>query len=296
MKKSTILALIIGIITVIAGIFICICSLLGAKLSNEALFLLESSPDGNIVYTYDLTGQSIGAVSIDLSKDIQVNIRSGESDRIEFINFPAGTYNTGISTRILSINDDLNLLAMPGLGNDSNFSGLRNLLYNLVFANKEKSINVYISPKSQINSLSVKTPSSISVTDLTCRTDLTLRSEGSGITMSDCAISSFVTLEGAWATVGTSNVRKLEITSTNGNISIIRSSITNCTASALIGDIIAELTCEPTQVALSAKCSSGVVMLDEEVLGASLEQPVLSPVQTFDLTAKRGNITILSDT
>lgn len=296
MKKSTILALIIGIITVIAGIFICICSLLGAKLSNEALFQLESSPDGNIVYTYDLTGQNIGAITIDLSKHVKVNISSGESDRIEFINFPAGTYNTSIATRILSINDDLNLLAVPGLGNDSNFSGLRNLLYNLVFANKEKTINIYISPNSQINSLSVKTPGTISVDELTCRTDLTLHSDGSGISVSDCAISSFVKLEGAWATVGTSTVRKLEIASTNGNISIIRSNVTSCTASASVGDIIAELTCELSSVALSAKCSSGVVILNEDNLGFSLEQAVDAPIQSLTLTAKKGNITILSDT
>ena len=161
MKKSTILALIIGIITVIAGIFICICSLLGAKLSNETLFMLESNTDGNIVYTYDLKGQNISAITLDLSNDVKVNILGGDSDYIELINFPSGTYTTNISTRILSINDDLNFLAIPGLGNDSNFSGLRNLFYNLVFANKQKTINIYISPKSQINSLSVKTPSEI---------------------------------------------------------------------------------------------------------------------------------------
>jgi hypothetical protein len=291
-KKRALNAIIVGIVTVIVGIFICLFALLTASATNQKLFKVEKNNDGNIVYTYDLASQNISSLVLDLSGDVKVNILSSDKDYVEFINFPHGTYNTRVSTRICNINDNLDILAMLGMSGESDFGGMRNMIYNMLFSEKNREINIYLSPRSSINSVTVKADSDVTLESLVSHTDIYVHSHQSNIDVLNSQLSSFVSLTGANITTESSVFSNLEISSGKGEIYLDGISAQSCKATANNGNIHANIECTQEQLSICANCRSGTVTINSQAAGHSLSLLNPGASQSFELNCKNGSINI----
>lgn len=292
MKRSAALSVIIGIATVIFGVLISLGAVLAAGIVNEQIFSLEASADGNIKYTYDLSEQNISSLSIDLSDEITINITQGETDYIEFINFPTGTFSINVSTRICKINDSLDIQSILGMNKDSQFSGMRNLLYNVLFSKKDKTVNIYLSQRSQINSINVTTESNVNINELAAHSDIKINSKESDVQISNAELVSFVYINAKNIVIEDSNLKNCELVTSKGNISLIDTLSKNCKINSNSGNINASFGYTQDEISVIADCQSGVVTLNDLPCGYSLSLINPGSEQSFEIYTKKGNITI----
>lgn len=295
MKRSAVIALITAIALILTGIFLCIGAMLAAGATGASLFRLEKSGDGGILYSYDLAEQNLNKLQISLHKNTTVNLLVGESDRIEFINYPFGTFNVEVSNRIGSVNDNLNLTEIFGLGHRETYGGIRNILYNAVYASGKKVVNLYLSPTTTLNAITVETDGDIQLNGFSIGADLKLKTGVGNVALEACSLRSYVEItvgEGA-CRVTNSAVKNLKLDGGTCDYTMTGSSVTRAQVSVRRGEILLEMAKGQATTRISGSCTDGLILQDGNSFGRKSEVLLeTAGSQTMDVETGHGNITL----
>lgn len=138
-KKEARLFVVSGVVFAI-GILLCLVSFISAKVSGGSVFNQVQNEDGNYVFTYDFSGETVKKINIDVAT-ADINIIGGsDSNRVELINFAQGQFRFTASATTLSLGEK------SGLGDvfSFNFAGLRNVLHSVIFIGRNKTVNIYL--------------------------------------------------------------------------------------------------------------------------------------------------------
>lgn len=201
----------------ICGIVLCG---IGENLATEQgieLFDQVADANDNLIYTYNYAGDGIKKVAIEVG-DCDVNFIGGsETAYIELINFSEGSYDLSSTNLTLSVVDNSNLLKLFAWGSEGiNFHGFRHYLRATDYADKPRTINVYLTGESSVKQFECKLASgalvmqdinhtfdliaelgegSIDLERMTTSSDITL-SLGTGAIRADTLIARSLTIKG----------------------------------------------------------------------------------------------------
>lgn len=295
MKRSAMIALITAISLILFGILLCIGAMLISGASGQPLFRLEKNVEDGIVYSYDLSGQNLNKLQLSLRKKTTVNLLVGETDRIELVNYPFATFNAEVSNRIVSVNDNLNLTEIFGMGGQESYGGIRNILYNAVYASGPKTVNLYLSPNTTLNSILVDTGGDICLNGFSIGADLKLKTGSGSVTLESCSLRSYVeiTIDEGNCLVSNSAVKNLSMSGGSCGFTMTGSSIPRAKVSVSRGDILLEMAAGEATTKVTGSCGNGILVGNGSSYGRKSEILLAtSGAQTLDLESGNGNITL----
>ena len=126
MRPTSIVALVVSVLLIIAGLSTCIIAQNMANANGEFLFS-ETREDG-LVNTVDLTESEVSKIELIVS-DAEINIMRGDKACIEFVNFRENYYNLSAANRVLSFSEIPDITSMLKFWeNGVSFKGIRYLL------------------------------------------------------------------------------------------------------------------------------------------------------------------------
>ncbi len=156
MKPTSYIFLALSLVLLFCGWFTCSVAESMADAKGVQIFEQTINEDGDSVYVYNLTDESLTKLSLTFTS---VNIKiigSSESSYVELVNFDPYDYSTSRSGGSVNVDGTVSGLAsfIDSSGGGFRFKGLR-----YFFAKKakstEKSVNIYISDVSELQSLSL---------------------------------------------------------------------------------------------------------------------------------------------
>ena len=120
----------------------------------------DTTDEGDSVFTYDFSEDSIGKISVSVgTADINI-IGGADKPYIELVNFADGLYEFSGANRVLTVSDRTDLTDIDGIAAFAmNFKGLRGLVNYVHVRGKEKTVNIYLSEKYPVNIVSCEVES-----------------------------------------------------------------------------------------------------------------------------------------
>lgn len=143
MRPTSIVALIVSVLLIIAGLSTCIIAQNMANAKGEALFS-EIKTDG-VVNTFDLTDVDISKIEL-LVTDAEINIYGkSKTSYVEFINFRENYYTLSTANKVLSFDEIPDVVSMLKFWeNGFSFKGMRHIFNFKQDVGSKKTINVYL--------------------------------------------------------------------------------------------------------------------------------------------------------
>ena len=155
MKPASIIFLVLSVLIVAGGIFLCREAEERALEADIELFNISRDADGNRVSVMEYDPAKMEKIAIDL-KQGNVYVREGTECKVEIYNLFEGGYIKGVSSNMLQINDTLGIMDIIKEGAQGiSFSGLRNILHDIKLEEGEKWINVYVPRGTALNAIQI---------------------------------------------------------------------------------------------------------------------------------------------
>lgn len=242
MRATSVIFLILSVVLALIGLVTCG---IGASLAEEqgiALFDQVADENNNLISTYNYTGDGIKKIAIEVG-DADVHIYGGsETAYIELINFTEGSYALSSTNLSLSVTDNSSLLKLFSWGSEGiNFDGFRHYLHSLDFADKPRTINIYVTSDSAVKLFDIKLENgALTMQDVRFTFDMTVGVGEGSITMENLKTTSdlSMTLEKGNISLDTVAVRNLTIEAGEGGVDMeLVYAMQGITASLRVGDI-----------------------------------------------------------
>lgn len=214
MRATSVIFLILAVILAFIGVVVCG---IGASLAEEqgiALFDEVTDANDNLIYTYNYTGDGIKKIAVEVG-ECEVNVYgNSETAYIELVNFAQGSYDLSATNLTLSVVDNSNLLKLFSWGSEGiNFHGFRHYLKALDFADKPRTINIYITGDSAVKQFDLTVGTgTLSMQDLRFTFDLTGAVEAGSITLADITTTSDITIKAGQGSVSFDTVTSRSLT------------------------------------------------------------------------------------
>ncbi len=295
MKPASIIFLVISVLVVIGGFYLCGEAEDRAAAANIELFNISKDADGNRVSVMEYDPAKMQKISVDLKKG-NVYVREGESCKVEIYNLFEGAYIKGTSSNMLQINDTLGIVDIIKEGGQGiSFGGLRNILHDLSFEESEKWINVYVPAGTPLNAIQITVLEGDIVFEGIHDTsaDIILKAENGTVTVRDTSTHSRMQIEnvlGNTEVIG-SFAKDIRINSTDGNVNLASTSFTACELFAAKGDINVELSQSVSRFVASITASKHI-SFNGTPLGANTFSTSATDGMTFTATAEDGAVEI----
>ncbi len=143
MKPTSIIFLIVSALIVIGGLVtVGVAKQLAA---SEGIVLTDEADNDEYIYTYEYGEDSIGRITVNV-KNADINIIGGaDKPYIELVNFSDGMYEFSSTNRILTVNNNADLLSPANIANLAmNFKGLRGFVNYYNLGALPKTVNIYL--------------------------------------------------------------------------------------------------------------------------------------------------------
>ncbi len=196
MRVTSIIFLVLAVILGFFGVILCGIGENMAAEQGIELFDQVADANDNLIYTYNYAGDGIKKVAIEVG-DCDVNIIGGsETAYIELVNFAEGAYDLSSTNLTLSVVDNSNLLKLFAWGSEGiNFHGFRHYLRATDYADKPRTINVYLTDDSAVKQFDCKLGAGeLSMQDISLTFDLVAEVSEGSISLSRMATSSDISL------------------------------------------------------------------------------------------------------
>ncbi len=279
MKPTSVIFLILSLVLIAAGTLTCILSGNLAEKRGEAIFAGEYDGAGNLIETYDFTGESLRKITLNL-RECEVTIQGG-SDRsyVEFVNFPRDGYAFSTVDSQLTFSDGIGLKSLyRNAGGNFEIYGLRYFLRTDLFGDngKPKALHFYLAEGTQISQFSITASSgSVRAKNIAGVADYAVRL--------DCGDVSLTDIEGTGVT---------QITIGKGNF-FLRTADPEGSYKITIEEGDAAI-CYPDQTRLQGTLMAplGKIRFFEQVENGFYETDPSDAGTKILLTAQKGNIEI----
>ncbi|MBO4770199.1 MAG: DUF4097 family beta strand repeat protein [Clostridia bacterium] len=281
MKPTSIIFLVMAVILFVGGYAMCRFASARAERDGVEIYSQRADSEGNQVYSYTVDDNSISSLKLVFSGvNVTVEPTEGES-RVVLTNFPVSSYAVTMSGSTVTIDGTVGKI-MSLIDRSSGglqFRGIRYFLMKNPPDDAEKSVLVYITRYSKLNSLVITdSGGDISLSRLDNPLDYTIISSGASVSLSE---------------VSTVSVMKIDLTS----------GVLNCdgceifTIRASISDGSARINTagkyDASTIAYNLSAENGSIIYN----GAILEEQIykISPANTYarmEISVKNGSITL----
>ena len=167
MKPTSIIFIIIAVMMASVGLLLCFTASNMANDQGVALFTQTGDADSNYTSVHEFDGAAVKKLVLNMS-DTTVNIIGGaDSNRVEMVNFPDGTYDLSIGKSTLQLSDASGIGSFIDIDNFKiNFNGFRDYLHYFKYRDKKSSVNVYFTDDASAIILSVTSGGDVNLQDL----------------------------------------------------------------------------------------------------------------------------------
>ncbi len=226
MKPTSLIFLALSVILFVGGFMACGIAKSMAKTQGIKIYDQEINAEGDSVYTYNISDESITKLSL-VFADVDVNIiGTAEDSYIELKNFDVNSYKTTLSGSSVTINGTVSFISsmIDMSGGGIQFKGLRYFFLDKPDPDRPKTVNIYISENSGLKSLNVTTEKgTVYCKNLSNPIDYYITTNDSDIVFDKIETISIA-----------------ELKTTNGNISITTSEIATLSANIENGNLLFE--------------------------------------------------------
>ena len=298
MKPTSIIFIVLSIAIMIVGLFICSSASDAAEKAGIEIFASEKNELGDLVFTYDFSDDKIKKIAIEtLDADVNVKHTDGNS-YIELINFHEGSYSFSRNNRMISVANNANIssLLQFGSGNFS-FNGLRHYFREMPKSGHPKTVNIYINPENELQTLSFDVSSGdLVISSVSAECDYDLSVTGGNTDIKGISTPGKIKFEGSSAELSLTDVACDVFVSEqhNGGITAQNFAVfTSLTAESDSGDISLVLAKSISEYKASISTVKGIVT----VLGNNYEAGYFDTVESkddinFNISVNTGNISI----
>ena len=196
MKPTSIIFLIISVMLALVGVLLCFTASNMANDQGIALFSQTGDADSNYSAKKDFDGDSIRKIVITMS-EVDVNVYGGaESNYIELVNFPDGTYDLSVSKSTLQLSDKTAITNIIDVDNlKINFNGFRDYLHYFKYKDKPRTVNLYFTDSAEAIILSISSEADITLQDLRLDCDYKLNVTDGDVSVSNVKTISSLSIE-----------------------------------------------------------------------------------------------------
>ncbi len=286
MKPTSLIFLALSVVLLIGGFLTCSIAESMAKSRGISIFDQKINDEGDAVYVYNLSDESITKLSLVFS-DVDVTVIGTENESyIEMKNFRVNDYRTTLSGSSVTVDGTVSffssLIDMSGGG--VQFKGLRYFFLEKPDPDRPRSVTVYIAENSGLKNLSVtSTKGTVTCRDLPNAVDYSVNAVDADI---------------RFDRINTISVAELK--TTNGNITVKGSEIATLTASIENGNFSvdadgaysSDLTTYNLVTAEGIVTYNGVVSKETP---SELKITSPAPKCLIKATVTKGNITVTDD-
>lgn len=224
MKSRSLIFIIIAAVLIVAGIITCIVCGSLAKSKNIALLSDTVDKDGNAINSDNIDEYGLTALNIDV-EDIDINIigTKGKS-YVEFVNLNPASYDYTVSGYKMTVKtvDPFDIGSLIKIRkNGSGFSGIRSYLFLNKYKDETSKINIYVSEKTVLNEISLKTVNgNISVKNMKndCLYTLNVKKGDLLISGVETMLETKVKVKDGEYTVSSSSLEKNDFNVDGGNV------------------------------------------------------------------------------
>ncbi|MBQ2732641.1 MAG: DUF4097 family beta strand repeat protein [Clostridia bacterium] len=295
MKPASIIFLVLSVLIVIGGFYLCSEAEDRAAVQDIELFNISRDENGNRVSVMEYDPAKMQKISVNLKKG-NVYVREGTECKVEIYNLFEGGYIKGISSNMLQINDTLGIVDIIKEGGQGiSFGGLRNILHDISFEEADKWINVYVPAGTPLNAIQITVLEGDIIFEGVHDTsaDIILKAENGAITVRDTSTHARMQIEN---TLGATEVSgcfasDIRIKSADGDIGLKDSEFTACELFAAKGDIKAELSQSVSRFVASITASEHI-SLNGIPMGTNTFTTAATSGMTFTVTAEDGAVEI----
>lgn len=183
MKVTSIIFLILSLVLIASGFFL--CSYARDKAPNDAAIDGPSIEDGQILTEIEYSDQNVSRISLNL-ENCSVTVHGGaKSSYVKLTNFEPNKYIGSVSNKTLTISNVISIGDYLNLdGSGVSFAGVWRTLRSFVLGDDdaEKSVDIYISDDEDIKQLTINLINSdIQILDVGQKCDITLTGTDSNI-------------------------------------------------------------------------------------------------------------------
>ena len=215
MKPSSIVAIIVAAVIIIAGIVTCFVANGIAEKNGTPLFA-ESRGD-DYINTIDLTDKEIIKISLNFT-DADVNIYgSSTTSYIEFVNFRETFYSLSVSNTTVSFSEMPDFSSLLRFWeNGFSFKGMRYLLNPRTYDDSRmKTVNIYLSSDCEIKQFEITANSAtVSLENLSCPADYVMKADDIAVFASSVKTNSMLKI-GAKNGADPAEIAKAELKSSS---------------------------------------------------------------------------------
>ncbi|MBR5767203.1 MAG: DUF4097 family beta strand repeat protein [Clostridia bacterium] len=184
MKPTSVIYLVLAVILFFGGFGMCKYAEKLAEDRNQPIYDQEIGEAGSSLYTYEIDNTAVATLKLVFS-DVDVTIKPSpdEKSRVELRNFSVRDYSVTLNGSAVTVDGTVGKLAslLDRSSGGIQFRGLRYFLLKDPDPSLKRSVTVYISDASKLNSLSVsETGGSLSLSDIANPLDYSL-------SLKDCA-------------------------------------------------------------------------------------------------------------
>lgn len=298
MKPTSIIFIVLSVVIMIVGLFICSAASSSAESAGIEIFASEKNELGDLVFTYDFSDDKIRKIAIE-TLDADVNVRSTDGNSyIELINFHEGSYSFSRNNRMITVANNANVesLLQFGSGNFS-FNGLRHYFREMPKSGQPKTVNIYINPANELQSLAFDVSSgNLLISSISAECDYDISVSGGSADVKGISTPGKIDFEGNSAQLSLTDVACDVFTSEqhNGGISAQNFAVfTSLSADTDAGDISLSLAKAISEYKASIATVKGTVT----VLGSNYEAGYFDTVESkddinFKISVNTGNVAI----
>ena len=298
MKPTSIIFIVLSIVIMIVGLFICSAASSAAEEAGIEIFGSEKNELGDLVFTYDFSDDNIKKISIEtLDADVNVHSTDGNS-YIELINFHEGSYSFSKNNRMISVANNANIssLLQFGSGNFS-FNGLRHYFREMPKNGHPKTVNIYINPENELQFLSFDVSSGdLEISSVSAECDYDISVSGGAADIKGIYTPGKIEFEGSSSQLSLTDVACDVFISEQHNGGIVAQNFavfTSLSAETDSGDISLSLAKAISEYKASISTVKGTV----SVLGSNYEAGYFDTVESkddinFKISVNTGNISI----
>ncbi len=200
MKFSSVIFIVIGVCSIIAGLILCTSADAAAKEDGYNLHEGFYDAEGNISEKFPFgisEDVDISKISVELD-GVDVEIIGG-SARSEIIceNLTPGTYASFVSNKVITFTNILDSSTILDALSSIEFDGIRKFFDPEIFKPKPKKVYVYINEESEIiKQLSLELNNcNVNVKNVTGSLDFRVKATNSNLTFTDCQTDSSINCE-----------------------------------------------------------------------------------------------------
>ncbi len=283
MKPTSLIFLALSLILLFCGFMTCHIAEGMAKNQGVKLYDQEINDEGDYVYTYKISNDSVAKLNVNFS-DVNINIYGTDSQSyVELKNFDVNSYKTTVSGESVTIESDFGFLSslLNISGSGLEFKGLRHFLIDKPDPEKVKTVNIYLSNNSELKSLTVNSLNgNVYCKNAKAPIDYFINASNSNVFFDKVETSTVAVfnISNGNASITTSKIASLSVTIDAGNLELVSNGAYSSVATSY-----------------NLSVNEGVIKYNEDNIGTKHVASSSEPEFTITANIGKGNITATDD-